>query len=686
MDRIVIDSDQGYPMPSTLFRKLLIFLLTSFGSMASAQESRPFPPATPESVGLSAVAVKAIRDEVEGYWKAGTIVGGELLIVKNRKTVLHEAFGDRDREDKLPMQRNTIFNIRSMTKSLTGAAMQILIDGGYVRLDDPVAKYLPGFDNDKSRAITIEQLLEHRSGLPLTIISTKIDQFPDLQAQAKAAGEKGPQFKPGEKFWYSDAGSDCVAAVIEKVSGMTIDRFVTERVLHPVGMFDSFYPTNANDPRKARMASLYIGSPGNWNRFWKAGGAPMYPFAWGSQTLYSTVVDYARYLAMWLDGGKVGGKQILSKAAMRRILTPTSVMSMLGSDAPFPTGFRGMEAFYGQMSVLHGTWDTPRGRWDTPEKAKVIVFGHSGSDGTVGWCFPQHDLIICYFTQSRGQATVIRMESIIDRKILHAGQPAIPLPVEWKPYLGIYYANFAHYRNAPFRVLFQNGHLAVDIPDQLVFELKNPDKDGHWAFAISDQITIGFKKDAVGKVVSMNLKQSGLTFDLTTTPAKLEPLKKEAIEKYLGKYEGVDDKLIVNVLFKDGSLRFIAPSTGNEVEVMPRTGMKIWDIRLLPGVVVTFQEDKDGKVESFTLTLPDGKKVLRLKRSSYVKAHLIYGYLLPVGMCSKSSLNLLAMMHGMPQTLLIDSLPAVEANFLCLGAIRSVSSVLCAQIHRLRTC
>ena len=73
----------------------------------------------------------------------------------------------------------------------------------------------------------------------------------------------------------------------------------------------------------------------------------------------------------------------------------------------------------------------------------------------------------------------------------------------------------------------------------------------------------------------------------------------------------MEDKLIVNVLLKDGTLRLIAPSTGNEVEVMPRTGMKIWDIRSLPGVVVTFQEDKDGKVESFTLTLPDGKKMVR---------------------------------------------------------------------------
>src|SRR5688500_611140 len=182
-----------------------------FGPMsgsATAEEKATFPVATPESQGIPTAAVRRVAGEVEGYVKSGTIVGGELLIIKNRKTILHEAYGDRDRDDKRAMERGTIFNIRSMTKPLTGVAVQMLADEGKLSLDDPVAKYLPGFDNDKSKTITIQQLLQHRSGLPLTILKFKIDEYPDLQAQAKAIGENGPQFKPGEKFWYSDAGSD----------------------------------------------------------------------------------------------------------------------------------------------------------------------------------------------------------------------------------------------------------------------------------------------------------------------------------------------------------------------------------------------------------------------------------------------------------------------------------------------
>jgi CubicO group peptidase (beta-lactamase class C family) len=583
---------------------LLIGSLLSLGGPATARDDRGFPTATPESVGLSTASVRAIADEAAEYAKAGIVVGGELLIIKNKKIVLHEVHGFRDREDKRPMERNTIFNVRSMTKSLTGAAVQILVDEGKIRLDDPVAKYLPAFDNDKSRTITLEHLLEHRSGLPLTVITTKIDQYADLQAQAAAAGEKGPQFKPGDKFWYSDAGSDCAAAVVERVTGATIDRFVTERILQPVGMVDSFYPTKADDPRTSRIASLYLGTPGTWNRFWKPGGPPMYPFAWGSQTLYSTPVDYARFLAMWLDGGNVGGKPLISPAAMKRILTPSSSMSMLGSDAPFPTGFHGMKAFYGQMSVLHAAGQSP-------QKAKVIAFGHSGSDGTVAWAFPVHDLIVCYFTQSRGQLTAIRMESILDRELLHPGNARVLAPEALKPYLGVYYANFGHYKNAPFKIVFQNDHLSLDIPDQLVFELNGPGNDSRWTFAVSEQITVGFTKDSDGKVVSMNLKQPGSSVDLPNKPAQVQTLNKDAVERYLGKYQREEDKSIVEVTLKDGALRVYVPGTGQDLELAQRADMKSWEVRAAPGRVLTFQEGEDGTVTSFTVELPDGKKLVR---------------------------------------------------------------------------
>ena len=97
---------------------------------AAAEENAAFPVAAPESQGVSTASVRRVAGEVEEYVKNGTIVGGELLIIKNRKTILHEVYGERDREDKRAMERGTIFNIHSMTKPLTGVAVQMLADEG----------------------------------------------------------------------------------------------------------------------------------------------------------------------------------------------------------------------------------------------------------------------------------------------------------------------------------------------------------------------------------------------------------------------------------------------------------------------------------------------------------------------------------------------------------------------------
>ncbi len=493
----------------TLLRTAMRFLFAGAGFLSLATASfgqTDFLEATPESQGLSAAAVRQVAREVEEYVRNGTIVGAELLIIKNRKRILHEVFGDRDREGKRAMERGTIFNIRSMTKPLTGVAMQMLADERKLRLDDAVAKYLPGFDNDKSRTITIAQLLEHRGGLPLTILTGILDRYADLQSQATAVGEKGPQFEPGEKFWYSDAGSDAAAAIVEQVSGTTFDRFVSDRILQPLHMGDSFFLSKAEDRRKERVASLYIGSPGKWMRFWKPDNTPIYPFAWGSQSLYSTPADYARFLAMWMDGGKAGDRSLLSAQAIDRILTPVSAMKSLGSDEPYPTGFFGLKPYYGQMSILYAPGERPT-------RADVRAFGHSGSDGTAAWAFPKEDLIVCYFTQSRGQVSIARLETTIQEALLQR-EVVAEAPASLRPYLGTYYANFGPFKDAPFQVVFRCGKLGLDIPNELIYEMMEPDKDGRWKLAMNNAAAISFRKNPDGNVIALTLHKPKASYEL----------------------------------------------------------------------------------------------------------------------------------------------------------------------------
>ena len=285
---------------------LLAALLALAASDAPVRAQEAVPEASPESQRLSSEALEALADVVQEYIDRGMAVGAELVVIKNGHTLLHEAFGWRDREAQVPMERNTLFNIRSMTKPLTGAATQILIDEGKLALDDQASDYLPGFDNDASRAITIEQLLTHRSGLPLSILEGT-REYESLYAMANAIGEGGPEFEPGSKFWYSDAGTDVLGAIVEQASGSSLEDFVTNRLLQPLRIADAYYLGDSEDPRLDRVASLYVGRVGNWTRFWGPEEEPFYPYAWGSQSVYSSPLGYARFLAMWMDDGMSGG-------------------------------------------------------------------------------------------------------------------------------------------------------------------------------------------------------------------------------------------------------------------------------------------------------------------------------------------------------------------------------------------
>ena len=396
-----------YWVGTTMVRRLVLSLcmaLTIFLPDVVGQQN----PATTEA------SLQELGQIVEQYVAKKYALGAELLVIQNGQALYHESFGVSDREEERPWKNDTLCNVRSMTKPITSAAAQILIDRNRLKLDDPVANYLESFDNDKSKTVTVRQVLTHRSGLPLTNLNLGPYQYSSLTEQVAAAGEKGPEFEPGSKFWYSDTGTDVVGALVEKVSGEPLHKFVEREIFVPLGMKDTLYGIDSSDERLATAASLYMkGGTNGWMRFWKPGGNPLYPFAWGSQTVYSTTTDYAKFVGMLMNRGRVGARQLLSEAAVGRMLEPVSRTTMMGSNGNAPTGFRSLESWYGQMMVSYHV----AGK----EKGQPVAIGHSGSDGTCAWGWPDKDLVILYFTQSRGGMTPLRIEESIDDLIIHHG-------------------------------------------------------------------------------------------------------------------------------------------------------------------------------------------------------------------------------------------------------------------------
>ena len=460
----------------------------------TAGDEDPFPVATPESQGLSAAALERLKSSVQGFVDRGEIVGAELLLIQNDHTVLHEAFGWKDRDDKVAMPLDTIFCVRSMTKPVAGTAIEMLIEEGKLKLDDTAAHYLPSFDTEKSRAITVQELLHHTSGLPLSsILTVNPSDIHSLRAVADMAGAHGPDFKPGDHFSYSDDGADTLGALVEVASGKTLAAFLSERVFAPLGMHDALTVVAPGEEKRARVASNYLGSVGAWSRYWSPKDPPIFNCFLASQALYCTPRDYARFLALWKSRGSANGKRLLKSTTCRRALAP-------GTITPFPSGFEGIETHYGELWEL---WIDKQSK----TSSELYAFGHNGSDGTYAYVFPATDLMVLYFTQSRGGGTGPAFESTLQREIVDPR-----MHIDRKP--------AAHYTEAELdavagwywdqdredvlAITRKDEKLVLEIPGTAMLDLKPSSTRDHWSVVLSPDNVFDVQRDEKGAVTALD--------------------------------------------------------------------------------------------------------------------------------------------------------------------------------------
>lgn len=419
------------------------------------------------------------------------IVGAELLVIKGGTPILHEAYGWRDQESETKLTPDSVFCVRSMTKPLIGTSILMLVEEGKIGLDDRVAKFLPAFDAESTRDITIEQLLTHTSGMSMSMIMTA-----DLKAidgiQAVAAMGAGGELlsEPGTEFHYSDQGTDTLTAVVEVVSGMSAADFVRTRILEPLGMKDSVCVMNEGNSLRARGVSKYVGAKENWTRFWDPSQPPLFPFFLGSQGLYSTAADYARFMEFWKNHGVVDGVALLNPDLMKKALAPSPLSSGAPSEIPSLTFGYGY-----LMTVL------TRENADDPAKApKVVVFGHNGSDGTHAWVFPEQDVMVFYFTQSRGTLTGMRVGEVLAELFLGV----IPAEEQAQPPLEEFLGYYWEHDDDSYRAMVRDGEdLALEIPGKGIVALGYLGND-RWKLIPNPSEIISFDRSADGEVIGFS--------------------------------------------------------------------------------------------------------------------------------------------------------------------------------------
>ena len=343
-------------MKNLFLTLLTAILIISCTGPEAVKNSSSFSEASPESQGMSSERIARIDTMLLQAVDNSSIPGVVALIARNGRIVYHKAFGMADNQSGRTMKTDDIFRIASQTKAITATAVMILWEEGKFRLDDPISKYIPEFKNpvliksfnpkDTSYSsepakseITIRQLLTHTSGVGYGFIDGDerfrmiyhkagiTDAFTTenviLAENIKKLGKLPLHHNPGEKFTYSE-GLDVLGYLIEIVSGMPFDKFLKSRLFDPLGMSDTWF--YLPEEKAARLVTVQEPKDGSWKRFPVTSYDPEYPikgaksyFA-GGAGLSSTAKDYATFLQMYLNGGELNGKRILSRTTVQAIM------------------------------------------------------------------------------------------------------------------------------------------------------------------------------------------------------------------------------------------------------------------------------------------------------------------------------------------------------------------------------
>lgn len=289
-----------------------------------------------------------MRGQLQAFVDRGELAGIVTLVSRGGEIVANDAMGWRDLEVRAPMQRDTLFRIASMTKPITSVAALMLIEQGRLRLDDPIAAWVPELANRRvlapgattiddtvpaRREITIEDLLTHRSGIAYSFFSEE----PLKSAYERALGDPAMNrlsvdewlaalgglplaYQPGERFHYGHS-TDVLGFLIGRVEGRPFRDVLRERVLDPLGMHDTDFWLPPRE--RYRLASVYGYDPAQ-DRLGRV-ELPMYDtppaYTAGGGGLISNAPDYHRFARLLLNEGDYDGVRLLRPETVRLMRT-----------------------------------------------------------------------------------------------------------------------------------------------------------------------------------------------------------------------------------------------------------------------------------------------------------------------------------------------------------------------------
>jgi CubicO group peptidase (beta-lactamase class C family) len=380
----------------------------------AAPQTPPLPQAKPESLGLSPVRLQRMSDAFKREIDKGTTPGVTMMVARRGQIGWFDALGRQNPASPAPMAHNTLFRIFSMTKPIVSVGIMMLLEEGTFLLNDPIAKYIPEFSDQKvgvedngrlelvalKRPITIQDLLRHTSGIAYEHTGNGLVQQLYQQSRVRSRKISNAEHaaliaslplmcQPGVEWNYSRS-TDILGRIIEVVSGKSLGAFLTERILAPLQMAETAFHTG---PENAdRLAEPFPVDPWSGEKVQLFNMLETPVMESGGGGLVSTTMDYARFCQMLLSGGVLDGVRIIGRKTLQLMasnhLDPAVKLEshLVPAGHSFGLGFA--------VRTLEGM---------APFAGSVGQFFWSGMAGTFFWIDPKEELFAVFMSQGPGQ-------------------------------------------------------------------------------------------------------------------------------------------------------------------------------------------------------------------------------------------------------------------------------------------
>ncbi len=567
--------------------------------------------------GLDTAFARVLKD-----WKAA---GFAVAVVEKNKVVYAKGFGYKDREAKAPVTENTQFAIGSCTKAFTASLIGLLIKEGKADLDKPVRNYLPSlnfYNNDMNNNVTLRDMMSHRTGVSRYDYSWYF--FPS--ASRDTLMQRVKYMEPSEplrsRWQYNNFMYMLQGVVAEKLTGRSWEDNIREKLLQPLGMSN----TNVSLAEWKKAADLAVGynvkhdSIINKIDYYDISG--MAP----AGSINSSVSDMAKWLTLWINGGKYQGKEILPSQFVTEAMSSQMVMAggLPGTERPdmylsnYGLGWM-LSSYRGHYRVEHGGningFSASTSFFPSDSIGMVVLCNQDGSqvpamirnllsDRMLG--LPYRDWQTQFYsldTAGRSKAKAAMKTAVSNRK--RGTATTHPL----SDYTGLYTSA----GQESFELSLQKDSLFMQVPNNKlylrhyhydVFDLLDKDDLLENDTSNTDGLKIMFRMDEAGNITSASMPLEGPAKPIVFTKGiKTKPVSKDSLQKYVGDY--TLNGAIVKVYIKGENTLYVFVPGQPEYELAAIEKDK-FNLKVLTGYSVQFSGNAKGEIAELTFIQPNG--------------------------------------------------------------------------------